>query len=122
MGCELEPGYPRVLPRGLEPRTLRLLAVRSDQLSYKSFEIIMADWGIVSIAGGSRSHKDQDPRARRFFRSKIAKPTARGFEPPRAEPIGFRVRLLNHSDTLPHDAAPAFLAEIHPHDGIRHGC
>jgi hypothetical protein len=25
-----------VLPRGLEPRTLRLLAVRSDQLSYKS--------------------------------------------------------------------------------------
>ena len=26
-----------MLPRGLEPRTLRLLAVRSDQLSYKSF-------------------------------------------------------------------------------------
>ena len=26
----------KVLPRGLEPRTLRLLAVRSDQLSYKS--------------------------------------------------------------------------------------
>ena len=25
-----------MLPRGLEPRTLRLLAVRSDQLSYKS--------------------------------------------------------------------------------------
>ena len=26
----------KMLPRGLEPRTLRLLAVRSDQLSYKS--------------------------------------------------------------------------------------
>ena len=25
-----------MVPRGLEPRTLRLLAVRSDQLSYKS--------------------------------------------------------------------------------------
>ena len=29
--------------------------------------------------------------------------TAKGFEPSRAEPIGFRVRLLNHSDTLPFD-------------------
>ena len=26
--------------------------------------------------------------------------TAAGFEPARAEPNGFRVRLLNHSDTL----------------------
>ena len=26
----------RMLPRGLEPRTLRLLAVRSNQLSYES--------------------------------------------------------------------------------------
>ena len=29
-----------MLPRGLEPRTLRLLAVRSDQLSYKSYVTI----------------------------------------------------------------------------------
>ena len=28
--------YRRVVPRGLEPRTLRLLAVRSDQLSYET--------------------------------------------------------------------------------------
>ncbi len=27
--------------------------------------------------------------------------TAAGFEPTRAEPNGFLVRLLNHSDTLP---------------------
>ena len=27
--------------------------------------------------------------------------TAAGFEPTRAEPNGFRVHLLNHSDTLP---------------------
>jgi hypothetical protein len=27
-----------VVPRGLEPRTLRLLAVRSNQLSYETFE------------------------------------------------------------------------------------
>jgi hypothetical protein len=35
-----------------------------------------------------------------------SKTTARGFEPPRAEPIGFRVRLLNHSDTLPLERTP----------------
>ena len=28
-----------VVPRGLEPRTLRLLAVRSDQLSYETADI-----------------------------------------------------------------------------------
>ena len=33
----------------------------------------------------------------------IKETTAKGFEPSRAEPIGFRVRLLNHSDTLPVD-------------------
>ena len=27
---------PKMVPRGLEPRTLRLLAVRSDQLSYET--------------------------------------------------------------------------------------
>ena len=29
----------RVVPRGLEPRTLRLLAVRSNQLSYETHDI-----------------------------------------------------------------------------------
>ena len=28
--------HKKILPRGLEPRTLQLLAARSDQLSYKS--------------------------------------------------------------------------------------
>ena len=32
-----------MLPRGLEPRTLRLLAVRSDQLSYKSARLELAN-------------------------------------------------------------------------------
>jgi hypothetical protein len=37
MGIHFRVCDPRnMLPRGLEPRTLRLLAVRSDQLSYKS--------------------------------------------------------------------------------------
>ena len=35
-GCT-EQGY-RMVPRGLEPRTLRLLAVRSNQLSYETVE------------------------------------------------------------------------------------
>ena len=35
-----------------------------------------------------------------FFNSCYAKTTPRGFEPLRAEPNGFRVHLLNHSDTL----------------------
>ena len=30
------PLHRRLVPRGLEPRTLRLLAVRSDQLSYET--------------------------------------------------------------------------------------
>ena len=34
--------YINMLPRGLEPRTLRLLAVRSDQLSYKSNHVLHA--------------------------------------------------------------------------------
>ncbi len=29
-------GHERMVPRGLEPRTLRLLAVRSNQLSYET--------------------------------------------------------------------------------------
>ena len=29
-------GRPEMVPRGLEPRTLRLLAVRSNQLSYET--------------------------------------------------------------------------------------
>ena len=31
-------GNAKVVPRGLEPRTLRLLAVRSNQLSYETIE------------------------------------------------------------------------------------
>ena len=31
-----------VVPRGLEPRTLRLLAVRSNQLSYETIAIMVA--------------------------------------------------------------------------------
>ena len=40
-----------MLPRGLEPRTLRLLAVRSDQLSYKSQRCFssLADLVLVKI-------------------------------------------------------------------------
>ena len=34
------------------------------------------------------------------------KTTARGFEPLRAEPNGFRVHLLNRSDTLSHEHLP----------------
>ena len=34
--------FVKMLPRGLEPRTLRLLAVRSDQLSYKSLVRVLA--------------------------------------------------------------------------------
>ena len=34
-GCRM-PGAAKVVPRGLEPRTLRLLAVRSNQLSYET--------------------------------------------------------------------------------------
>ena len=30
-----------VVPRGLEPRTLRLLAVRSNQLSYETLALIL---------------------------------------------------------------------------------
>ena len=37
--------------------------------------------------------------------------TGKGFEPSRAEPIGFRVRLLNHSDTLPVAKSPSLLIE-----------
>ena len=33
----------KVVPRGLEPRTLRLLAVRSDQLSYETDDILFQD-------------------------------------------------------------------------------
>ena len=31
-----------MVPRGLEPRTLRLLAVRSNQLSYETFALVAA--------------------------------------------------------------------------------
>ena len=31
-----------MVPRGLEPRTLRLLAVRSNQLSYETFGLVAA--------------------------------------------------------------------------------
>ena len=34
------------------------------------------------------------------------KTTAAGFEPARAEPSGFRVHLLNHSDKLPCNLTP----------------
>ena len=38
VASKMKPGMPVLLvPRGLEPRTLRLLAVRSDQLSYETF-------------------------------------------------------------------------------------
>ena len=33
---EVKAGAGKVVPRGLEPRTLRLLAVRSNQLSYET--------------------------------------------------------------------------------------
>ena len=34
------PGQKQMVPRGLEPRTLRLLAVRSDQLSYETLALV----------------------------------------------------------------------------------
>ncbi len=38
-----------MLPRGLEPRTLRLLAVRSDQLSYKSQRVELPSASFQSL-------------------------------------------------------------------------
>ena len=35
--------FEKMVPRGLEPRTLRLLAVRSNQLSYETCAL-MKDW------------------------------------------------------------------------------
>jgi hypothetical protein len=42
-------------------------------------------------------------------------PTPRGFEPLRAEPNGFLVHLLNHSDTVSHVCSPAhcIFAAVH---------
>ena len=41
----------KMVPRGLEPRTLRLLAVRSDQLSYKSLHNFRTKNENVNYAG-----------------------------------------------------------------------
>ena len=37
-----------MVPRGLEPRTLRLLAVRSNQLSYETYCVIEWQWSLLS--------------------------------------------------------------------------
>ena len=42
----------KVVPRGLEPRTLRLLAVRSNQLSYETICSFKASCVYMSFAGG----------------------------------------------------------------------
>ena len=36
----MDSAWSMLVPRGLEPRTLRLLAVRSGHLSYETFELI----------------------------------------------------------------------------------
>ena len=44
--------------------------------------------------------EDEGTRKQIHTAVELAKATAKGFEPSRAEPIGFRDQLLNHSDTL----------------------
>ena len=39
-----------VVPRGLEPRTLQLLAVRSDQLSYETLDLVSWPWASCDFA------------------------------------------------------------------------
>ena len=39
-----------VVPRGLEPRTLRLLAVRSNQLSYETLDFLGVDLAWATTA------------------------------------------------------------------------
>ena len=62
-----------LLPRGLEPRTLRLLAVRSDQLSYKSFRLFTKSRRVMPIevpAGWRRQKMENlgiDPSASRML-------------------------------------------------------
>ena len=51
-----------MLPRGLEPRTLRLLAVRSDQLSYKSCSTLVSNrWPQIHFIGSARDPKHDTP-------------------------------------------------------------
>ena len=49
-----------------------------------------------------RMHYTWPHRLARATGGPLNRTTAAGFEPARAEPIGFQVQLLNHSDTLSH--------------------
>ena len=49
-----------MLPRGLEPRTLRLLAVRSNQLSYET-HVKNSEWGQDPMTPGPQDPRPQDP-------------------------------------------------------------
>ena len=49
-----------MVPRGLEPRTLRLLAVRSNQLSYET-HVKNSEWGQDPMTPGPQDPRPQDP-------------------------------------------------------------
>ena len=56
-----QPSERSLVPRGLEPRTLRLLAVRSDQLSYETSEASGEQQDIsMRLKLGSRRCGDQE--------------------------------------------------------------
>ena len=55
--------YSFMVPRGLEPRTLRLLAVRSNQLSYETSWCFLRD-GLIKKETMAWMQKGQRPRSR----------------------------------------------------------
>ena len=79
----------KTLPTGIEPVTLRLTAARSNHWAKRAW------WHKIFFQDDFLP-----PPFKTNLASKQKKTTPRGFEPLRAEPIGFLVQLLNHSDTV----------------------
>ena len=63
----------------------------------REFESRSCHFGFTEFA--EATNLDFTPKAEKKNPAKV-KPTPKGFEPSRAEPSGFLVHLLNHSDTV----------------------